>query len=322
MPRIHVSFPKPGITRIVIEHDQTVFLDFDVSAITFGRTGADLALANGQGEGVTLADFFITDIDGNLPVIEDLSGTTYSVQDFLFALNPELNLEPAAGAQVQSGGVGTYDDDSGELLAGLNALEGIEPLSFVSEFDGSAVVGIQLSGGDMSGSAVLAPPSSQQGEHLFSLRAALLGADGDGDPSVRVNLATAFPNLFPEPFPEEIVISDSENYMLEYDSATGEIVISLATPENGAASTETVILTIDGEDYVLEVGSTISNDLTQVQWRSGDELIFIDKTWAGSEGDSLGGSNFFISGNAEGDSIKTPVGYINSELYLQLSISF
>lgn len=123
-----VNSPNQRHDSISIQPGQTVNFTFDVSSASFARQGQDLALNMENGNQLTLEGFFVPDSSGKLPDLVLQDGTTVSSSDFLASIDPDMDLSPAADSAT-SGGINSYSDNAGDLVAGLEgsgSLEGIQ----------------------------------------------------------------------------------------------------------------------------------------------------------------------------------------------------
>lgn len=122
-----VQSPKPGETVVIYAvADEDILLSDDFEQADVQLEGDRLVFEFENGGQVVLE---FTDLDDSqTPNIVLADGTLLSVQEFLAYLG-ERDVEPAAGPEgsaTQGGGVGEYDDDPGNLLDGVDMLDGFD----------------------------------------------------------------------------------------------------------------------------------------------------------------------------------------------------
>ncbi len=312
---------------IPITAGQRISFGFDVVGVTFTRSDSSLILTSGSGAKITLVDFFVPDAQGDLPKLELAEGVIVNSDVFLLALDPEFDISASGGpASQQSGGVGSYEESAGLIFDGVDRLQAIDGHLLYGNS-----VGLDVLLADAA-NTMLAPDGTGDGgtgdggtggggtpDPTFHVRAALLGADGTGQPLVAVSVLDANGNILPGPFPQNVIILGGTNYTVRYNSATGQFIISLLDPAAGAVGPENITIVVGNYAYDMQIGSSSTNDLVDVAWLSPDEsLPFTEKTWAGSNDNALGGDSAFVSGHTSGATIGTPEGYANTELHLQV----
>ncbi|SBW00450.1 hypothetical protein KL86DPRO_11786 [uncultured delta proteobacterium] len=123
---MHVlSAPVAGqVSTLVYTPEEALELHFDANAATFARDGGNLILTFANGGQIVVPGFFE---GGSLPSITLPDGTTLNSGDFLKSMNPDMEIETAAGPAVaahsaDSSGTGEYADGAGELLGGVDRL--------------------------------------------------------------------------------------------------------------------------------------------------------------------------------------------------------
>ena len=121
-----VTVPAPqGGTAVEVMSAATggnVTLGFDPSNSTAARDGNNLVFDTPDGR-VQLTGFFAVGQNSALPTLTLPGGDEVAAADFLAAMNPNMDLATAAGGGGAAGSGGTsYDDNPGDLLAGLNRL--------------------------------------------------------------------------------------------------------------------------------------------------------------------------------------------------------
>ena len=119
-----VALPAAGATaHVASTADGKLEFAFDPSTATFERSGTDLTITADNGGKVVLDKFFAVG-DGTLPVFvvgeENINPTA-----LLKAFDPNFDISTAAGpsaSAASSSGAGSYADDSGSLLDGVNRM--------------------------------------------------------------------------------------------------------------------------------------------------------------------------------------------------------
>ncbi len=122
---IRLAKPATGTTQAVASQPGAqIQLEFPEGQATFSRSGNDLSVAVDGGGNVTLTNFFVVG-NQSLPTLKLADGTEVASADFLAAQNPNMDLATAAGPGAGapgSGGEGSYADDPGALLGGIDKL--------------------------------------------------------------------------------------------------------------------------------------------------------------------------------------------------------
>jgi len=131
--RLAVQAPAAGeVVVLTAVAGQDFILDAAFDQAEIRMDGGNVAFEFAGGGRVVL-DF--TDLgDAEAPRIVMPDGTILNMQEFLAALG-EGDIEPAAGPEGGadgSGGVGEYRDDTGNLLDGVDRLDGFGPREFAS----------------------------------------------------------------------------------------------------------------------------------------------------------------------------------------------
>lgn len=122
---------QAGTTLLIQEPHTALHLDFDQSLATFARVDNSLTMTFDSGGSVAVEDFFVTD-GSSLPPFILSNGEQVLGEDFLRSMNPDMELETAAGPSGATAGSGLndYGDGAGNLLAGiddkLDSLDGFE----------------------------------------------------------------------------------------------------------------------------------------------------------------------------------------------------
>jgi len=128
-----VQAPESGQTVVINAiPGQDILLEaaFDQAEIKMEGGNVVFAFANG---GQVVLDF--TDLDSaQAPNVIMADGSVLDMQEYLAAIG-EGEVEPAAGPDAggaDSGGVGEYRDDAGNLIDGVDKLSGLDPRDFTS----------------------------------------------------------------------------------------------------------------------------------------------------------------------------------------------
>lgn len=110
---------------ISVQPGQSVTLAANAADMSFLRDGADLVVSHESGT-TLYKGFFAQGEDKPLPSLVLADGETVSGEDFLRAMNPDMDLlSTAAGpapANTPGSGSGDYADDPGNLIGGVDAL--------------------------------------------------------------------------------------------------------------------------------------------------------------------------------------------------------
>lgn len=125
----HIDLPMPANgERLSVQTmpGAQLNLAFDISDATLETHGADLLVQTKDGGVLTLIDF-ITHSEGDAaPMMVLPDGTLLPGQALLAAITHEV-IETAAGEEGQMGsGIGAYEDTSGELIQGVERMDGLE----------------------------------------------------------------------------------------------------------------------------------------------------------------------------------------------------
>jgi hypothetical protein len=124
--------PEAGGERVVPSSPGgRLQLEFEPGAATVSRRGNDLVFVLDGGGSVVVADFFTVG-DVGFPSLGLPGGDIISSMEFFSG--HDIDLTPAAGPAPRPASGGTrYEDDPGELLAGVDRLEALEPSSWDRE---------------------------------------------------------------------------------------------------------------------------------------------------------------------------------------------
>ncbi len=110
--------PSQAAQTILIDRSSVIDLCFQPEGATLERAGADLLFTFPDGGSITLKGFFA---GKELPTLELVDGTSYSGKEFLHSFNPEISTEAGLPPSDEAAGHGgTYDDATGDLLAGVD----------------------------------------------------------------------------------------------------------------------------------------------------------------------------------------------------------
>ncbi len=121
-PVLVLSLPVSGTVNVACDKGKNLALTFDPAEVAFSREGSSLIISEWQGGKLAVTDFF-TAKAGELPLLLLPDGDTVNSADFLASLNIDTSMAagtPAPGPD--SGGEGTYSDESGSLLNGVERL--------------------------------------------------------------------------------------------------------------------------------------------------------------------------------------------------------
>lgn len=151
-----VQAPQAGqdlVVKAVPGQDIALAAAFDQAEAKVDGSNVVFEFANG---GQVVLDF--SEIgDAQAPNIVMSDGTILSVQEFLASLG-EGDVEPAAGPDAGAaggGGVGSYEDDAGDIIGGVDKLGVLNPRDFSS----ITVEGLEASDPAPEESALNSPPS-------------------------------------------------------------------------------------------------------------------------------------------------------------------
>uniref|UniRef100_UPI00234C2463 VCBS domain-containing protein n=1 Tax=Desulfovibrio sp. Fe33 TaxID=3020842 RepID=UPI00234C2463 len=125
---IRLSLPGAGQTSSYqLTANSLVRFDFDLSEAEFIGNGDNLEITVESGGKVVLLDYLPLAVAGTLPIMEMFDGRQLEGGMYLFAFESdrpltETDMETAAGDAASGSGAGEYNDDPGNLFAGLDAL--------------------------------------------------------------------------------------------------------------------------------------------------------------------------------------------------------
>lgn len=327
-------------TVIVIKNTQPIQFDFNAEEAAFNRVGNDLDVRFENGSQVILTDFFVTEGEDLSPFIL-LDGTEVSGEDFLQSMNPDMDIQTAAGpaASANGSGSGEYADGAGDLL------DGVDGLSSLGAFQWDAAnralrLPLETIGTVMvpEDEAIGAMPETEKPIGNYSARAVLYKTSASASNTVlfRVNDADGNPITNPADFQFSF---DSDSYadFFTPPTAEGGGIFGLTLTKEGFVALQGAngpnlyayftITVGDAEPYRMQVvvnkdGSfssakedDISNNgahLESFEWHTeaqgtGDGIrdgafIADNESWFGSSSTPIGFSGGFLSGRGN-DSI-------------------
>jgi VCBS repeat-containing protein len=130
-----LAVPAAGQTIVVdIRPNQVVDVPFDMADATITLVGADLRLEFAGGAVLILTNFATMVEEGVSPLMMFADGSVVAGDVILTALAAEAP-ETAAGGASGSGGAGEYEDDMGDLIAGINRLGVQDPDPFAASVE-------------------------------------------------------------------------------------------------------------------------------------------------------------------------------------------
>jgi VCBS repeat-containing protein len=130
---LHVATPDPGEIRIYPPAaGQIIQLDFDIASQTVVLVGSDLRIDLTGGAVLIFEDFAATNIPGSAPMFLMPDGSLIPGDVLVVALSEPPVETAAAEAGAEGGGAGEYDDDMGDLLAGIDKLDGQDPDAYLA----------------------------------------------------------------------------------------------------------------------------------------------------------------------------------------------
>ena len=167
--QLQISLPGAGKTQTYqLSADTPVHFNFEISEAIFTGNNGNLEIAIEGGGTVILEGYQELADAGTLPPFEMANGEVVAGDVYLFAFadgdQADADLETAAGGATGSSGAGAYNDDAGNLYAGLDALGGQG-----DAYDASAIEAIEDTPGN---DAPVAVPDTgeviEQGEVDFN----------------------------------------------------------------------------------------------------------------------------------------------------------
>ncbi|OXS29501.1 MAG: hypothetical protein BCS36_07155 [Desulfovibrio sp. MES5] len=292
--------------------ESTFVVDFSADQITLEKADDALVFHFDDGGSIRIADFYTEYTKDNTPDFE-VDGQLVTGADFFNAFGPDL--APAEGAPASERSA-RYNEFSGsELADGVDHLDGVayeagsgsafsDPGTHNSLF-AAAVGQAPAPGGDGGGNGGENPQPPVQYSLKYS-NVALLGADGQDNPEVHLDLArlgdddVAGKTLAITNFdgsisytgtanPDGTWTFDLDGYQAVYDPVKGELVFTLTDVASGATGSENYTLVFtdaNGQQisHGVRVASTTDhNDMTSIAWKAPEsaDMQVTDQTWAG-----------------------------------------
>jgi hypothetical protein len=292
-----------GEMRLEVAADMTFQLDGSMDAATLARQGDDLVFSFENGGSVVLTGFFEGETGLRLG-FEKQDGTLLTGKDFLTALAPDL--VPAAGegaAGQQGSGVGDYADDAGNLIGGVDRLDGLGPDAFaVAALPGLDAV--SSGAADASGGTDGGGGGDVTGPEPASYHARLVVSNTSAN-SFEFTAVDADGNLITDASRLSLSLGNASGYFNEpvIDPATGKIVITL-TPAGLAALAagetfdDILTVSIDGNDYPMHlVGNGSGPGYDYVPTEAGAGLPGpLQAEWYASDGAEVGQADIILGG--------------------------
>ena len=90
MNTLRITMPQSGQKHISLPAGQPPNFSFDVNAVSFDRLDNSLLVKAANGETVVLDDFFVLGEEEILSLIELADGAVLSGEEFLQAMNPDM----------------------------------------------------------------------------------------------------------------------------------------------------------------------------------------------------------------------------------------
>ena len=308
MSFIKISAPQMGVMETVqTSNAEVLILEFPTSEASFDRVDNNLEITFDDGGVLVLADYFVDEGEG-LPAFQMADGEQYDGAAMLQALNPAIDISPAAGPSVASlsGSGAAYSDESGNLVNGLDGLGKLGIINWSEEMDWRSIseslapilpeqgeLGSTLpDGGDETGST---PPDG--GDETGSIP-----PDGGGEPKsyhARLIVTTAtdsssfkfmaqdeYGNLVSDPTAVSIVFKNGTSQYFNdpvIDPVTGEISVTLtaeglAALGNGLYFEDYLIVTVNGTDYPVHL---VGNEQQSYDYNSEEGKFASEDTLVG-----------------------------------------
>lgn len=296
--------------------DSTFVVDFSANQITLEKADNALVFRFEDGGSINVADFYTEYNKDNAPDFE-VDGQLVKGADFFQAFGPDL--APAEGPSTTERS-SRYNEFSGsELADGVDHLDGVAyetgtGSAFSNPGAQNSLLAAALrqapdSSGNGGGNGGENGGDSPQPPVQYALKysnVALLGADGQDDPEVHIDLArltggdVAGKTLAITNFDGSISYNgtvnpngtwtfDLDGYQAVYDPVKGELVFTLTSVSGGATGPENYTLVFtdaNGQQisHGVRVASTTDhNDMTSIAWKTpeGADMQVTDQTWAG-----------------------------------------
>lgn len=292
--------------------DSLFVVDFSASQITLEKADNALIFRFDDGGSINVSDFYIEYTKDNTPDFE-VDGQFLTGADFFNAFGPDL--APAEGPSTAERS-SHYNEFSGsELADGVEHLDGVAyEMGTESAFGDPGVQNSLLAaalgqasgpGGNGGGNGGENPQPPGPYALKYS-NVALLGADGQDNPEVHLDLARlgdddvagkalAITNhdgsisYVGTANPDGTWTFDLDGYQAVYDPLKGELVFTLTDVAGGATGSEnyTLVFTDANGQQVshgVRVASTTDhNDMTTIDWKAPEnaDMQVTDQTWAG-----------------------------------------
>lgn len=313
MNTISLVRPAAGqqITVISVK-DSTFVVDFSANQITLEKADNALIFHFDDGGSIKVADFYIEYTKDNTPDFE-VDGQVLTGADFFNAFGPDL--APAEGAPASERSARYTEFSGSELADGVDHLDGVEYEAGTGSAFGdpgaqhSLIATVAVQAPDNGGKGGENGGDRPQPPAQYSLKysnVALLGADGQDNPEVHLDLArfsgddVAGQTLAITNFDGSISYTgtanpngtwtfDLDGYQAVYDPVKGELVFTLTDIAGGATESENYTLVFtdaNGQQisHGVRVASTADhNDMTSIAWKApeGAAVLVTDQTWAG-----------------------------------------
>ena len=290
----------------------TFVVDFSASQITLEKADTALVFRFEDGGSINITDFYTEYSKDNTPDFE-VDGQLVKGADFFQAFGPDL--APAEGPSTAERS-SRYNEFSGsELADGVDHLDGVaHEMGTESGFGDpgaqnsllAAALGQAPGPGGNGGENGGDRPQPPVQYALKYSNVALLGADGQDDPEVHLDLTrlagddVAGKTLAITNFDGSISYSgtanpngtwtfDLDGYQAVYDPVKGELVFTLTDVGGGATGSENYTLVFtDAHGQQVSHGVRVAssadhNDMTSIVWKEPEDadMQVTDQTWAG-----------------------------------------
>jgi hypothetical protein len=126
---ITLERPSAG-QRVTIKALGPFILNFSIEDVALVQDGDDLVFQFNDGSAIILVGGVNAAASGEAMELKLPDGTMIELDNFLKLQGAEI--EPAAGPGLDSSGSGEYSDDPGRLYDGINPLDPIGNVNFVS----------------------------------------------------------------------------------------------------------------------------------------------------------------------------------------------
>ncbi|ACV67860.1 beta strand repeat-containing protein [Desulfohalobium retbaense] len=123
-----IPVPEAGETRVVqVAPGDVIQLGADVTEAELIQQGGSVLLRFSDGGDLLLEDFINQTDAGEPPTLILADGSEVTADQIIAAMTPAPDAAPAAGEGPTSGGAGEYREDVGNLIEGVNRLDGLGP---------------------------------------------------------------------------------------------------------------------------------------------------------------------------------------------------